>query len=98
MAAEFEWDGAKAASNLAKHGLSFADAVRIFNDPGCAILATSRPADKEGHFKAIGRIGARIYTVVFTDRGDVKRVISARRANPPEEKRYGDRSLHTRPQ
>jgi uncharacterized protein len=93
VTALFEWDDAKAASNFAKHGLAFNEAIRLFNDPEHVVVATFRELDNESRFKAIGRIGARLYTVVFTRRGELKRIISARRSNAPEEKLYGDRPL-----
>jgi len=40
---EFDWDDAKAASNLAKHGVSFEEALTVFDDPLAAIF------EDEGH-------------------------------------------------
>ena len=94
MAAEFEWDDAKDASDLAKHGISFDEAIEVFADRGLAVVPTIREVDREHRFKAIGRIGGRLVTVVDTERSDAKRIISARRANATEERRYGDRSSH----
>ncbi|MDE3177028.1 MAG: BrnT family toxin [Pseudomonadota bacterium] len=95
MANKFEWDEAKAANHLAKHGVSFDEAILKFNDPEGVIVLAARPMDKEDRFKSIGRVSAFIYTVVFTYRGEVGRVISAPHPNPPEERRYGDHSLQT---
>jgi uncharacterized DUF497 family protein len=86
---EFEWDDAKAASNLAKHGVPFAFATRIFLDPQRAEFDVSRQADREGRRKAAGVIEGRLFTVVFTYRGDRVRIISARRSNSNEERAYG---------
>ena len=90
MSVDFEWDDAKAESNLAKHRIAFDDAIAVFADPNIVIVATIREEDGEDRFKAIGRIGDRVFTVVYTERNEVKRLISARRANAKEEKRYGD--------
>ncbi|MBJ7318055.1 MAG: BrnT family toxin [Brevundimonas sp.] len=94
-ALEFEWDEAKAQSNLAKHAVPFAYAVHVFVDPDCVDIDASRTADGEDRRKAVGRIGAHLYAVVYTRRAGRIRLISARRCNRSEEKAYGDGSLHT---
>ncbi len=94
MSETFEWDDAKAVSNFAKHRFSFEDAIEIFADPEVVFVATFRERDLEERFKAVGRIGDRIFTVVYTQRRGVRRIISARRANAAEEKHYGNRSPH----
>ena len=50
-----------------------------------------RPDDGEERFKAVGRIGHRVFTIVYTMRGEFVRLISARRANAAEEKLYDRR-------
>lgn len=92
---EFEWDDAKAQGNLAKHGVPFAYAVRIFLDAGIVDFDASRPGDGETRRKAVGDIEGRLFTVVYTLRDGCIRMISARRCNPTEERRYGP--LHSRP-
>ncbi|MDQ0391917.1 BrnT family toxin [Labrys monachus] len=91
--AEFEWDDVKAAANRAKHHISFEFGVRIFEDANRIEFDASRPGDGEIRFKAVGLIQDRLFTVVFTLRGDVCRIISARRANAREERSYGDRPI-----
>lgn len=86
---EFEWSEEKAASNEAKHGVPFDYAMRVFLDDGRVDLDASRAADGEARRKAVGRIEGRIYCVVYTLRGRVRRIISARRANGKESKAYG---------
>ncbi len=88
MASSFEWDSDKAASNLAKHRFAFEDATQVFADREVVIFPTIRAGDGEERWKAIGRIGGYVFTVVYTMRGDVVRLISARRANAAEEKHY----------
>ena len=90
----FEWDDKKARANEAKHGVSFVFALAVFDDPDRLELDTSRPQDGETRFKAVGKIGSTLYTVVFVVRGETWRIISARRSNRREERNYGDRSLH----
>jgi uncharacterized DUF497 family protein len=92
---DYEWDEAKAASNLAKHGISFDEIVLLFKDAKHVVFGSFREADGENRFKAVGLIERSLYTVVFTGRGGARRLISGRRANRSEEKRYGDRSLQT---
>ncbi len=92
MQIDFEWDDVKAESNFAKHRISFDDEIAASADPAIVIVATIREEDGEDRFKAIGRIGDRVFTIVYTERNEVKRLISARRANAKEEKRYGDGS------
>ena len=90
---EFEWDDGKAEANEAKHGVAFAFASRAFLDEDRLELDASRQHEGERRSKAVGMIDGRIYTVVFTWRGRVRRLISARRSNRREEREYGDRSF-----
>jgi uncharacterized protein len=86
---DFEWDDAKAASNLAKHKVSFEAAVAVFADPEMVVVSATRQSDGEARFRAVGAIEARLFTVVYTMRGGRKRLISARRSNRREERAYG---------
>ncbi len=94
MSLSFEWDEAKAASNFAKHGLKFTTAIQVFGDRDHLVVPTIREVDGEPRLKAIGLIEDRLYTVVFVKRGERLRLISARRANSQEGRKYGDRPLH----
>lgn len=85
---EFDWDPAKAAANKAKHGISFLDATEIFEDPNCLVEPSRVAGHDEERLLAIGRVGSRIVTVIFTDRGELRRLISARRARTDERRRY----------
>jgi len=87
---DFEWDDAKAASNLDKHGVRFAYAVRVFDDPDRIEIDAARAKDGETRRKTLGRIDGRVFTVVHVMRGESCRLISARRANRKEERCYGD--------
>lgn len=85
---KFEWDEVKNRQNIAKHGLRFEDARKIFN--GFTVdRADNRFDYGEKRMISIG-ILADIVTlvVVHTDRGDVCRIISARRAKSVERKLY----------
>jgi uncharacterized protein len=85
---EFEWDDAKARANLAKHGVPFDYAARVFLDPGMVEFDASHEGDAEVRQKAVGLIEDKLFVVVFTDRDGVCRIISARRANTKERRAY----------
>jgi uncharacterized DUF497 family protein len=84
----YEWDEAKAESNLRKHGVPFEYAVRVFADPDRVEFDASRPHDDEPRCKCVGRIEGKTFVVVFTKRGRLLRIISARRANTKEDRSY----------
>lgn len=91
---EFEWDSAKDEANREKHSISFGEAIAVFGDPAAIVLDATRTSDTEIRLKAIGSIDGRLFVVVFTVRGSVTRIISARRANRKEERTYGDSQSH----
>jgi uncharacterized protein len=84
----FTFDPAKAASNLKKHGVSFADAEGVLEDP-LAITIEDSEATGEQRFIAIGCGNAgELLVVVYTQRGEDYRLISARLATKKERKHY----------
>ena len=84
----FQFDPAKAAGNLKKHGVSFADAEGVFYDP-LAIHQLDPDSDDEERFVAIGMGSAgTVLVVVYTLRGEEIRLISARYATRHEVKSY----------
>lgn len=85
---DVEWDEAKAKANLAKHGVAFELAIEVFGDPSLIDVDVSRATDGETRRKAVGLIGGKLYTVVYTDRGSARRIISARRSNRSESNAY----------
>jgi uncharacterized protein len=86
----FIWDETKAASNVRKHGVSFDQAARAFDDPGMTFLQDETIAYGEVRMIAIGLMGMTLLTIVFTERGDAVRIISARRSNRQEERIYAE--------
>lgn len=84
----FGWHEAKHLSNRSKHGLGFDEAVAAFSDMDRIDFDVSRTGDGEERRKAVGLIEGRLTTVVYTLRGGVRWIISARRANRPEARRY----------
>lgn len=84
----FQFDPRKAASNLKKHRIYFADAEGAFFDP-LAIHQADLDAEGEERFVAVGMGSAgQILVVIYTLRGDDIRLISARRATHREVKNY----------
>ena len=88
---EAEWDPAKARSNLAKHGVSFADAASILNHELAISIPDLGPGGEE-RFVVVGvDLLGRILVVSYTYRRNNVRIISARRATQSERKEYGKR-------
>ncbi len=88
---EFEWDDTKAAINLTKHHVAFADATFAFDDPeGIDEIDESDRFD-EVRFRMIGRVAQRLFVVIYTERAKRKRIISAREADQYEHLRYEKR-------
>ena len=84
----FQFDPSKAAANLKKHGVSFADAEGVLHDP-LAVTIEDPDAEGERRFAAIG-LGSsgELLVVVYALRGDEYRLISARRPTRKERKHY----------
>jgi len=85
---DFEWDPAKAGANLAKHGIDFPTASRVFDDPALIIVPDPRDYGGEVRRRAIGTVDGSILVVCFTMRGYICRIISARRASRRERNVY----------
>ena len=87
---EFEWDPDKNRTNQRKHGLSFEEAVRVFDAADEAMeLFDERHSDIEERFITIGPVRGGLVLVVWTERvDDIIWVISARWATPRERDLY----------
>ena len=81
----FQWDADKAEANVAKHGIDFVEAVRIFDG-----IVWDRVSIRMGELRilATGAVGKRELTVTYTIRGMEFRIISARRASARERRQY----------
>lgn len=93
MELHFEWDPAKAASNLRKHGVSFGEAANVFSDPLALTLCDHNHDEIEERWITLGQTGGRrLVVVVHTWReGETLihvRIISAREATIHELKQY----------
>jgi len=83
------WDTAKAASNVAKHRVRFADAALVFDDPVALTVVDDESDPTEQRFVVLGADAAgRILVVAYSWRGDDIRMISARTAEPHEREEY----------
>jgi len=89
MAVEFEWDENKAATNLAKHGISFEEAASVFDDSLYVDFYDPDHSDDEHRYVIFGLSEKRRLLVVsYTERGDAIRLISARVATRMEQETY----------
>jgi uncharacterized DUF497 family protein len=77
MSASFEWDEEKNQENQAKHGVSFEQAQRAFEDPDSLIIADEEHSTQEARWFCVGAIKTGIVTVRFTYRGDKIRIFGA---------------------
>lgn len=89
MSVQFEWDRDKAEDNIQKHQVSFEEASTVFRDPFAFIFDDQFHSDDEYREIIIGRsISSRFLLVVFIERAENIRIISARKAEPPERRAY----------
>lgn len=89
----FTWDPAKAATNLRKHGVSFAEASTLFQNPLAAVLPDPTHSTEEGRLLIIGHSAARrLLLVAFVERADRIRIISARQPSARERREYEEHS------
>ena len=89
MVLGFEWDPRKAAANLAKHKVSFEEEATVFGDPLGRILADPRHSSVEERAVLLGfSKERRLIAVMYVDRAEVIRIISARLATHHERKNY----------
>jgi uncharacterized DUF497 family protein len=89
MALAFEWDPAKAATNLAKHGVSFPEAASVFADPLSVTVPDPRHSHGEARFAIFGVSNrGRLLAVLYTERTERFRLISAREATRRERAAY----------
>lgn len=86
----FEWDAHKASANLAKHGVSFETARNVFDDP-LAVDIEDRSANYgEVRRRIVGLGNGLSLTVIYTERSETIRIISARKATRAERKEYDE--------
>ena len=84
----FDWNPAKKASNVRKHGITFEEASEVFTDPRRIEWLSSDPEEDEERCTTVGFVRMRILAVVYTERGTLIRIISARKASRDERRKY----------
>lgn len=82
----FEWDADKNRSNLLKHGIDFEEAKNLWLDEKRIHILAPYPVEDRSIL--ISRYKGKLWTAVFTRRGDAIRLISVRRARKKESKLY----------
>ena len=87
MDLKFEWDDEKAIINLRKHKVAFEDALYVFQDVNRVEFFDAEHSEDEDRYITIGMVGTILF-VVFTERKDAIRIISARKANSIERGYY----------
>ncbi len=89
MAVRFEWDNAKAASNLRRHGISFLEAVEVFSDEVAIEVFDASLDYGEDRYIRIGLSGTKLLAVVYTEPQEHHiRIISARPATKNDQQDY----------
>ncbi len=88
----FEWDDEKARANIKKHGIDFETAARVFADENRLEIYDEEHSEDEDRYITIGMIDnvACVVMVVYTERGEAVRLISARKATSQERRMYYD--------
>ena len=90
----FEWDDEKNRINLRKHGVDFKDAAQVFFDDNRIEWFDEEHSDYEDRWQVIGMVNEILF-VIYTERGENIRLISARKAKPKERRiYYGHGDLH----
>lgn len=84
---EFEWDETKRLANLSKHGIDFIDVPLVF-DGEIVTVEDERFSYSEQRLVTFGLLQGRVVAIVHTEREDITRIISARKANKYEQRIY----------
>lgn len=93
MTLKFEWDVEKDLKNQKKHGVSFETASYVFDDEYYIEMYDFEQSMEEDRYIAIGMVN-KVLFVVFTERKDKIRLISARPANESERSLYYDQNFY----
>ena len=83
---QFEWDQNKNRTNKTKHGIDFNTATELWNDQDRIEIQMNFPAENRNAL--IGKVGNKLWTAIFTRRGEAIRIISVRRARKKETHLY----------
>ncbi len=86
----FTWDDGKAIQNWRDHGVTFEMAREAFKDPFAIEWIDAEQDPSEERYAMIGMVDSRLLFVAYTMRGEKIRIISARKAEPYERRKYHD--------
>lgn len=86
----YEWDEAKRASNLEKHGLDFVDAHLVYENEEKLTLQSPRSTELRRQDMALVEMAGEVLSLVYVLRGNTVRVISFRRASRRERRLYAE--------
>ena len=89
---EFEWDQEKELENIRLHGVNFTDAAKAFRDYFRIERHDDDSSDNEERYQTMGYYKDVLF-VVYTERGDITRIISARIAEPFERRIYANSKI-----
>ncbi len=89
----FEWDADKDDANLREHGVAFSEAVETFRDANGIEYFDREHSDAEARYIRIGLSSRRLLVVIFTERNNSIRIISAWPADKQAERLYEDKSI-----
>lgn len=86
---EFEYDPVKSNANLEKHGIGFEEAKRLWLDEKRVLV----PAHSSTEFREaiVAELDGKLWTAIYTMRGDAIRIISVRRSRDEEREGYNNR-------
>ena len=90
---KFEWDEEKNIINKKKHNISFETAAHVFDDPEWIEMYDFEHSTNEDRYIALGVVGGVLF-VVYTERKEAIRLISARLATNAERRLYYDQDIY----
>lgn len=85
---EFDWNPAKCAKNIDERGIDFADVLAGFADPLKKVALDDRKDYGEERFNMLAKVEGRLFHITYTERGKITWIISVRKANKREQRRY----------
>lgn len=90
---ELEWDAEKSKRCEQRRGFNFEYAAKVLWDPKRLTHEDKRFDYGEQRYQSIGKIEERIFVLIYCLRGETTRIISARKANKREVKRYENHAI-----
>ena len=84
----FVWDETKRRSNLLKHGLDFAEAHLVYDNPDKCTYGSKRQGERRWMDVAVAVLNGKLLALIYTERGEQVRIISFRAASREEREQY----------